>query len=374
MLTSSIKSNVVHVNSTQKIICKFQKIEEVLFACTIQEANLEEEKEPYLFRFSGHPFKKGLSDVTVFDVNPEKIFNPRKVTVKFLNHQMMKKFKNLEILALNNVELEEIALNSFVDNEKLKFLLLEHNNIVALPSGVFKPCKNVKILQLRGNKIKEIQKENFQGLENLKILAMEENEISSIDGSTFEDFANLGELLLSNNNISEIHSNAFKNLKNLVKLDLSGNRISQLPHGIFGNLEYIKQLLITDNQIQILSVKSFGFHDKLQILDFSSNLIAEIDPKLLKDFPNFETFDLSENVCINETINSENQMALKNCFVNYVEEEILVENLQISTDGYQILDGLIAVEKKVEEEATSGGERSLMGFGVGFVIFSLIYW
>ena len=156
----------------------------------------------------------------------ETINNPKKEKIKFFKDENEEKEENINYSELNCRE--KIS--------KLKFLIVNNQNIIQINSKVYSYLNNLKSLDLSHNVIASITKK-IVNLQYLKILNLSDNFISYIP-PFLKDLKYLEELNLNNNKIELIPS-SIQFFSSLKVLNISQNLIEKLPIelGLISNLE-----------------------------------------------------------------------------------------------------------------------------------------
>lgn len=139
--------------------------------------------------------------------------------------EVLRKFKKLSYLELQNCGLSNISEGTFDDMKELSYLDLSRNRISVLSKTLLKNLPLLKNLYLGGNELDYIEKGTF---ENNKIL----EEISlggckyleTLEDGVFGDLPNLIDLNLCMCSLRDITLNTFKGLPKLSYLNLSNNK------------------------------------------------------------------------------------------------------------------------------------------------------
>ncbi|KAM9321214.1 LOW QUALITY PROTEIN: toll-like receptor 8 [Gastrophryne carolinensis] len=234
----------------------------------------------------------------------------------------------------------EINNETFANLTKLEHLLIDHNYLCKIPSGL---PDTVKILSFQYNNIFSLSKRNFSRFKRLKNLYLSNNcyyanrclQELYIQNGTFSDLlelevlslssnnlthvppylpASLKELYLVNNRIQVIQRDDFQNLVNLEVLHLSGNcprcynseypcfpcpgtTSLEIDDQAFGNLKKLTVLNLASTSLSTISNSWFFNLSQLIELNLQSNyLISEIAiGEFLSYLPNLQRLDLSFN-------------------------------------------------------------------------------
>ena len=138
-----------------------------------------------------------------------------------------------------------------------------HSKIQALNLVFCDKFKNLEALKFENVEMKEIDQNSLQKCQKLKLLHLSDNFVSQIPEKLLNSNPDLVEIVISSNIIESLGEDTFKMQKNLQKLFLHNNKITSLPSGIFKNLKNLKKLNLDDNQIEILDAEWFDSLDSL---------------------------------------------------------------------------------------------------------------
>lgn len=146
-------------------------------------------------------------------------------------------------------------------------------NVTRLTStaGKFSPASSTKILADLCKKFEnldiifmiqvdlaEIDESWVKNCKNLYALGVLENKVRKLSANTFASQFKLGMLLLNGNHLEELDQNAFADLTSLTSLYMSRNRIQVLPDGIFAPLINLIHLMLGRNKLTTLDSAWFG--------------------------------------------------------------------------------------------------------------------
>lgn len=306
---------------------------------------------------------EGLNSLTFLNMSDNRI-----ETVDFYH---FKATPDLEELFLVNNYIKTISCNKTAEDEEhnsLRSINLDENRLRSLSEDVFAYFVNIEELSIRENQLNSIDKKTFMGLralqkltlpnnhikirnyedsqgffnetKALKVLNLTCNEIMYINVYFFKDLDHLKELILSNNHIIAIHREAFKDLISLENLDLSFNSIVSGYSDWFRNKKSLKVISFAKNDFQCIndmfqeakSLEQLDLgHNKLRYIDFlwfsklknlntfklnSNDLFRLKNYNVTSNFKKLENFDLTNNECINEILNSTQHQDLVNIFKN----------------------------------------------------------
>ncbi|XP_072270502.1 toll-like receptor 8 [Pyxicephalus adspersus] len=143
----------------------------------------------------------------------------------------------------------EINNETFANLTKLEILLIDHNYLCEIPSGL---PGSIKILSLQYNNIFLINKTSFSGYRHLKEIY--------IGNNCYYGNSCPGALHIENDTFSE--------LKELTILNLSFNNLGKVPHNLPTSL---KKLYLSNNRLKVISTEDFKNLVNLEVLYLSGN-------------------------------------------------------------------------------------------------------
>ena len=123
----------------------------------------------------------------------------------------------------------------------VKILILNHNRLFKINSGVLSSYTRLETLELSYNQISTLSGKTFDRLSQLTNLKLDQNKLNSLDSKSFHGLTKLQRLDLSYNDIEFIPDGLFSQCPNLQKLDLSHNRLTNLPDTMF---QYVQSLQV----------------------------------------------------------------------------------------------------------------------------------
>lgn len=115
-------------------------------------------------------------------------------------------------LEISHNPLTEVPDDSFIGLERsLWELMLQHNELIDIPSRAIRHLQKLRHLDLSGNQISCIEQESFRGLEDsLQTLILSKNSLNSLPPDSFSTLPLLDTIDLSGNNIAKIDANIFR--------------------------------------------------------------------------------------------------------------------------------------------------------------------
>jgi Leucine-rich repeat (LRR) protein len=198
-------------------------------------------------------------------------------SVYYIPASLFTYFVTLENLQMNNVKMQEIRSNTFLNAANLQFLVLSSNEISTLGADVFKGANELNTIYLDSNQLSAIDSNAFRGLSKLAVLYLHNNKIVTLNSQTFSTLKALIQLSLNNNQISSLDKDIFRNLTNLVTLSLSFNALQILNATIFSNNAKLQFLNLNDNKINALSSQTFrAIYNNSWTLDLRNNICVNV--------------------------------------------------------------------------------------------------
>ncbi len=181
------------VNTVQSLKCRFRTFAEPHTAkfCLIENTELTDDTRDAEFTFVGSDVNKhettGVFFSTCFDVD-------------FVPSQMFKEFPSIEILRI-----------------KFSYIGIFRNTVLT------PEFDKIKYLMLSHNQIKAIEPDAFQHLTKLKFIDLSFNKIEALKSNIFKKNRRLESILLNNNQFKMLNTNLFHNLVKLVNLNFERN-------------------------------------------------------------------------------------------------------------------------------------------------------
>uniref|UniRef100_A0A182PNT2 LRRCT domain-containing protein n=1 Tax=Anopheles epiroticus TaxID=199890 RepID=A0A182PNT2_9DIPT len=159
-------------------------------------------------------------------------------------------------LEITNNPLTELPDEALYGLERsLWELILEHNQLIDIPSRTIRDLRKLRFLSLRGNDITTVAPDAFRGIEStLQTLILAENSITQLAPSTLAGLPNLETLDLSGNGLMQLEANVFRDgLGKLSKLLLADNLLQHVPYDAVSMLSRLRTLDLSRNRLQDLS-------------------------------------------------------------------------------------------------------------------------
>lgn len=204
--------------------------------------------------------------------------------------------------------------------ENIRFLAnlrISQSNIPTISETFLNGFERIENLSLINNQIKKIEKNAFDSFINLKQLKIGANQIQNINESFLKNLSSLKEFYARRNQITFLHHAAFTKNQKLNIINLAENKIRSLDENIFKGLEELKDLNVSYNQLTVVKLSLFQDNKSLKIVDLSHNQIIKIKWIAVAYLVKLESFNLSDNTCINITFHYgtifEYRMQFDNC-------------------------------------------------------------
>ncbi|KFB38898.1 AGAP000019-PA-like protein [Anopheles sinensis] len=158
----------------------------------------------------------------------------------------------LEVTRNPLTELPDEALHGL--ERTLWELVLEHNQLVEVPSRAIRDMRKLRLLSLRGNDITTLEPDAFRGIENtLQTLVLADNSITQLAPGTLGGLPSLETLDLSGNGLMQLDANVLRDgLGRLSKLLLADNLLQHVPYDAVSGLKRLRVLDLAQNRLQDL--------------------------------------------------------------------------------------------------------------------------
>ncbi|KAM8972950.1 keratocan [Pelodytes ibericus] len=210
--------------------------------------------------------------------------NRNKISSKTIGKNLLRNFKSLLFLLLEDNDLDEIPAPL---PDSLEQLRLARNTISKIPEGVFSKLVNLTLLDLQQNKLTDgsFQADAFAGLKNLIQLNVARNSLKKMPSGLP---SNTVQLYLDNNNIETIPNNYFNELTRIAFLRLNYNKLADtgIPTNVF-NLSSMLDLQLSYNELT--SIPEINGH--LERLHLDHNKIKNITGSIVCPNDVKEEFD-----------------------------------------------------------------------------------
>ncbi|XP_063303187.1 keratocan isoform X2 [Pelobates fuscus] len=201
--------------------------------------------------------------------------NKNNISSKNIDKNLLKNFKNLLYLFLEDNDLDEVPAPLPDHVEQLR---LARNKISKIPEGVFSNLENLTLLDLQDNKLTDgsFQADAFAGLKNLMQLNIAKNTLKKMPTGIP---SNTIQLYLDNNNIEEIPKNYFNEIPNIAFIRLNYNKLADagVPINVF-NITSLLDLQLSHNELTNIPMVN-GHLERLhldhnRIKNISGNIIC----------------------------------------------------------------------------------------------------
>ena len=188
--------------------------------------------------------------------------------LRFLNGEIMRKFKNLEYMDITGMRLQEITESAFEVCGKLQELFIWANPLTSFPNGAFKNCVNLKIFTTIFLKLNTIPGDLFGATSNLEEFYITFNELTSLPDSLLQNMTRLRTVYIDGNYLTNLSSTFLSNVVNLEKFSIYDNKF-QDPQPIMNILTRhtnLKEIYLSMNPFTTFNFSFFEKFQKLEIL------------------------------------------------------------------------------------------------------------
>ena len=186
-----------------------------------------------------------------------------------------------------------ITTSCFNGHFRIRRLIIQNNQLMALLRGIFHDLVNLEYLYLERNRIGFIQRGTFDNLVKLRELYLQENALEHFPRRMFEPLRNLVILNLDNNILIDITPLSTEYLFSLRRLSIRRNNLKFVPFDGFTRFQSLEELYVNGNQLQkIPRIKGLS---QLRFIDLSFNEIREITPIDAFAGTQLEVIDLRRN-------------------------------------------------------------------------------
>lgn len=193
--------------------CKCKNINEKLqLNCTVDDGKMDKNE---IFNII---FSENYHSIAFIDLTGQNLDNLNETQFCKGNES-----SNIEELNLSNCLIMTIHVEAFYGTEKMKKLILAHNEIENLESGLFKYNDNLEVLELQDSEIRQIPSDIFRNLKKLKKIDLSDNLLESIPHELFADNLELEKIYLEYNRLEIFDPTIFEHLNRLSELRLFYN-------------------------------------------------------------------------------------------------------------------------------------------------------
>lgn len=214
-----------------------------------------------------------------------------------------KVFVNLEVhnLQLSGCKIKTVYADAFKGQEEfLKNLNLQDNDLTVVPVESLKPLRHLVLLDLSHNRITHVPSGAFETLIKLTTLKLSDNNVTLHDGALTGLEDSLKNLNLKGTRLKKVPK-AIRGLRTLAFLDLSQNSLRELPGdddaSTFEGLDALTALNLERNVIQTLGEQAFyGVKSTLSSLSLLNNLLADFPTAALSNLSELRVLDVGFNL------------------------------------------------------------------------------
>lgn len=154
---------------------------------------------------------------------------------------LSKPFPHLQQLIILKNQITDIPRSAVKDLRWLEFLIMYKNRLTKLTANNFKGMNSLRVISFVDNKIKYLHRDSFAGLKNLFVVLLEGNELVNLPIGLF-NFKPVHQqemfFMFRRNKIQEIRKDIFMESSYKIKLlDFSFNQITKIEQGAFDTLQ-----------------------------------------------------------------------------------------------------------------------------------------
>jgi len=253
------------------------------FSTEIETVNLANNK---LVKIPSKGFNNGpslttidLSRNTIRRVNRDAFYNLRLIDIdlsyneiEFIDPDAFQHVATLRTVLLNHNNLVEVPSELLRNIILLNKLDLDYNLLETLPPGAFDGLY-VEDLSLASNIIGSVDPRAFEGSLIINSINLAKNRIEHIPNNTFNyrELSKLSHLSLSYNILTEVAGEMIAGLSGLTTLDLSNNQIHKMADGAFTALWTLSTLRLDGNRLESINYSCIGDIETLRSLNMSFN-------------------------------------------------------------------------------------------------------
>lgn len=209
------------------------------------------------------------------------------VSLKYISNLAFQgKLSKLTRLQFENVDFEEIPVESLRYLQSISTLYIRFTKISMLYSNSFEKLENLLDLDLSHNNIGEMQTDTFAGVNNqlthldLGSNKLEPNSLVALSSKTWN---NLKHLTLSyNEQLSYMPGEVFKYMPNLQYLYLQSINLKHIPGDLFLGLGNVASLDLSWNNIETIQDRAFNHMNKLYELRLDHQFQPDAHERLLE--------------------------------------------------------------------------------------------
>ena len=182
---------------------------------------------------------------------------------------LSQRFPRLKLLYIYSNRISDIP-KSALNMKWLEYFIMPQNQLTKVPANIFKGMTRLRIINLNDNKIKTLHHDSFNGPKNLSMVVLEKNELVNLPNGLFSPQP-VRQLevwfLFGGNRIQEIKKDLFVWATDKLKfLSLANNQITWIEQGAFDSLQAVPKsygIVICKNPI-------VNYKCVMSLLDFSN--------------------------------------------------------------------------------------------------------
>lgn len=143
-----------------------------------------------------HIGRRSARDVTVMQIKSGKVTHFPDLT------QVASTFENLNGFGITFTGLKKIKRENLKSLSRLKFFLINDNEIEEIPADTFYDLKNLELIDICRNKIKQLDQNWLTTMPRLKVFKARTNRFQSVPANMFKNNKELEEILFDYNQIA----------------------------------------------------------------------------------------------------------------------------------------------------------------------------
>nr|ADZ45067.1 APL1B [Anopheles quadriannulatus] len=310
---------------------------------------------------------------------------------------LLASFRQVELLNLNGLQIEEIDTNAFAYAQTIQQLYMGFNAIRYLPPNVFQNVPLLTVLMLKQNDLTSLPRGIFHNTPKLGMLLMSNNNLERIEDDTFQATTALRILILSSNRLTHvdlslipslIHVNVSYNLLSTLaipiaveEIDASHNRINAIRGPVNVELTILKlqhnnltdtawlvnyprltDVDLSYNQLKKITYHHFVTMQRLERLYVSNNRLVALD-LYGRPIPTLKVLDLSHNHLLRVDHNQPHFDRLENLYLDHnsivtlkLSTSHTLKNLTLSHNDWDC-NSLRALFRNVNQPVVDDADR-----------------
>lgn len=179
--------------------------------------------------------------------------------------------RTIEYLYCNNV------YSSGMNRNQIRGLSYRNCQENKFPADFFAVFRQLTVLNISFIKLEDIKAADFKNNKYLEVLMADHNSISKLPADLFGYSSALIQVNLSNNHISELDPFFFENTRKLTTIDFSSNLIEALDKRFFSNLQFLEFLDFNNNRIKRIEDDLLKHNKNIRTFRISNNQVENFE-------------------------------------------------------------------------------------------------